>query len=575
MAAAVVTSQTKPAVSSPRRIVSSRTVINSDPHSVPSAYPTPVMASSSKPSRSPPPPPPPPPPTNRSRFANHEGPSQPSSSESTPMSFKRLFRTPIEQTIRSATRSKGKTSGAVSSSLPCDDFATITAKENNRGSQQSAKVKVTEVTVREDGNNKERTGMFKRFETKVALRRTRKVSTEPSTTTPKPPLLFNHESEDSERQDNLPDKDQNRFRLPGFTSFVTPSLRLASLSSPTIHLSSHASISPSSPTSSSSPPSRPIISPPAPLTPKRPSVANANSPASPSSSRPRKSRPASLLPSSPSTPSLGYSAHSSSPAPTTPTRPVSREPISLPSTPPSRNLQQQQRQQLGKRSPSTGRSSIDQPPPSPSSSTPPQRSPSSPRAQSPRSSRVVTPRGFTSASTSSLNYPPSFSPNAIRRSSADRRSPSPALPRASTPSSPSRPRALSPTRQHQRAVSPPTVLTRHADASTSSISTPASFNPMQREAVRVATAILCKEMLRPGQSTGLGIRESEEVEARMRALARLERVSGKSGASANGSATQVGATGSGIISGSASPAGEERERRLFTEALRDGYVLCL
>ena len=98
---------------------------------------------------------------------------------------------------------------------------------------------------------------------------------------------------------------------------------------------------------------------------------------------------------------------------------------------------------------------------------------------------------------------------------------------------------------------------------------------MQREAVRVATALLCKEMLRAWQNTGLGIRESEEVEARMRALARLERVWGKSGASANGSVTQVGTTGPGIISGSASSAGEERERRLFTEALRDGYVLCL
>jgi hypothetical protein len=98
---------------------------------------------------------------------------------------------------------------------------------------------------------------------------------------------------------------------------------------------------------------------------------------------------------------------------------------------------------------------------------------------------------------------------------------------------------------------------------------------MQREAVRVATAILCREMLRPGQNTGFGIRESEEVELRMRALARLERVWGKSGASANGSVTQLGATESGIINGGASMAGEERERRLFTEALRDGYVLCL
>jgi hypothetical protein len=93
---------------------------------------------------------------------------------------------------------------------------------------------------------------------------------------------------------------------------------------------------------------------------------------------------------------------------------------------------------------------------------------------------------------------------------------------------------------------------------------------MHREAVRAATSFLCKELLRPGQSTGLGIRESEEVEVRMRALARLERVWGKSGASANGSVTQLGATGSGIVSTS----GEERERRLFSEALRDGYVLC-
>jgi hypothetical protein len=89
---------------------------------------------------------------------------------------------------------------------------------------------------------------------------------------------------------------------------------------------------------------------------------------------------------------------------------------------------------------------------------------------------------------------------------------------------------------------------------------------MHREALRAATSILCREMLRPGQSTGLGIRESEEVEVRMRALARLERVWGKSGASTNGSATQVGVN--------VSTAGEERERRLFTEALRDGYVLC-
>ena len=96
---------------------------------------------------------------------------------------------------------------------------------------------------------------------------------------------------------------------------------------------------------------------------------------------------------------------------------------------------------------------------------------------------------------------------------------------------------------------------------------------MHRETVRVATSVLCREMLRPGQTTGLGVRESEEVELRMRALARLERVWGKSGASASGSVTQLSAVGSGM-SASASTAGEERERRLFSEAIRDGYVLC-
>lgn len=98
---------------------------------------------------------------------------------------------------------------------------------------------------------------------------------------------------------------------------------------------------------------------------------------------------------------------------------------------------------------------------------------------------------------------------------------------------------------------------------------------MHREAVRLATSELCREMLRPGQSTGLGVRESDQVEVRMRALARLERMWVKSGASANGSVSQLGAPGSRVGGSTAtSTAGEERERRLFTEALRDGYVLC-
>ena len=381
--------------------------------------------------------------------------------------------------------------------------------------------------------------MLKRFETKVAFRRTRKES---GTTKAHP----QGEDLDIHMQDRLPEqpgKDQHRFRLPGFTSFVTPSLRYASMSSPALHLTSHASPSqtPASPSSSSSP-NRPAISSPAPLSPKR---ANANSPA-PSSSRHRKSRPDPLLPPSPSTPSFDRYTNTPSPAPSTPTRPGNRVPRSPPDTPTPTSS----RAQLGKRS-SSG-THREQPPSSPSSSR--HKSPSSPRTRSPP---LVTPRGFTSTSTSSLNYPPSYSTNAIRRSSVDRRSPSPA-----SPSPPSRPRA----QQRQRTVSPSSVMTRQINQSSSSLSLAGPSNPIHREAVRTATSVLCKEMMRPGQGTSLGVRESEEVEHRMRALARLERVWVKSGASTNGSTTQLGS--------SANMAGEERERKLFTEALRDGYVLC-
>ncbi|KAI9449931.1 hypothetical protein BJY52DRAFT_212138 [Lactarius psammicola] len=123
--------------------------------------------------------------------------------------------------------------------------------------------------------------------------------------------------------------------------------------------------------------------------------------------------------------------------------------------------------------------------------------------------------------------------------------------------------------EHQRAVSPPSTMLQYANASTSSLSAASPSNPMHREAVRAATSVLCKEMLRHGQSASLGGREAEEVECRLRALARLERVWGRSGAAPNGSTTQLGG-----MSSSTNMAGEERERRMFIEALRDGYVLC-
>jgi hypothetical protein len=49
----------------------------------------------------------------------------------------------------------------------------------------------------------------------------------------------------------------------------------------------------------------------------------------------------------------------------------------------------------------------------------------------------------------------------------------------------------------------------------------------------------------------------------MRNLIRLERMWGRSGTGAQGNGSSVSGA-----------SGEDRERRAFTEALRDGYVLC-
>lgn len=109
--------------------------------------------------------------------------------------------------------------------------------------------------------------------------------------------------------------------------------------------------------------------------------------------------------------------------------------------------------------------------------------------------------------------------------------------------------------------------------STASLSSPS--NPEHRELVRTAASILCKELLKPPghNTTGLENSELEEVEVRMRALARLERIWGKSGAAASGSNLMLSTAG-GLSSSGLSAAGEDREKKLFSEALRDGYVLC-
>jgi hypothetical protein len=92
------------------------------------------------------------------------------------------------------------------------------------------------------------------------------------------------------------------------------------------------------------------------------------------------------------------------------------------------------------------------------------------------------------------------------------------------------------------------------------------------KAVRTAISILCEQMLRAEESTGLGTRESEEIEVRMGALVQLQREFEELGqeVSMNRGTTHFGASGTGTVVS----AREEREREVFTQALRDGYVLC-
>ncbi|KAF7370599.1 Cell division control protein [Mycena sanguinolenta] len=196
----------------------------------------------------------------------------------------------------------------------------------------------------------------------------------------------------------------------------------------------------------------------------------------------------------------------------------------------------------------------------------------------PSSRRVVTPlRGLTSASTSHLplsspSSPVPPSPGARRPSIDSPRRVSIDSPRTSLDAdrrqspSPVRPRTRTPSQQR------PGYANRQynvSNVSTTSLSPPS--NPEHRDLIRTATSMLCKEVVKPPAHmtrTEAGLKDWEEVEVRVRALARLERIWGKSGIGGSSSNITLGAP-AGVSVG-----GEERERRLFTEALRDGFVLC-
>ncbi|KAF8577988.1 hypothetical protein K439DRAFT_1530932 [Ramaria rubella] len=187
-------------------------------------------------------------------------------------------------------------------------------------------------------------------------------------------------------------------------------------------------------------------------------------------------------------------------------------------------------------------------------------SPVTPRATSPATRRPppLLGTGVGSASTSHLplsspggsGLPPASPRLVPRRSSHGHSSSVPIVLRTKSPS---------PSPDASRTPSHPLGHRVHS-SSTSSLPGPSPSAP-QRELIRSAASVLVKEMVNRRSSFRLSAEALDEVESRMRVLARMERIWGRSGVGAS----SVG----GGLGGS-----EDREKNAFVDALQDGYVLC-
>lgn len=76
--------------------------------------------------------------------------------------------------------------------------------------------------------------------------------------------------------------------------------------------------------------------------------------------------------------------------------------------------------------------------------------------------------------------------------------------------------------QQQGLVSPSSFLTRYTKGAAVFSSYTGPSNPRNREVVRTATSVLCKEVLRPTERPSLRL-YPKEVAERLQALAELER----------------------------------------------------
>lgn len=497
--------------------------------------------------------------------------SPPLVQDTSPRPFNRLAA--IGQSIRTVTRSKKVPAPEA------DEFATVTAKTV----KGKGKEKVAEQEVPKE---KDKTNVFGKLGSKVTFRRTRRESL---TSSPLP-----------QSQDASTASTESKERVAGTTSYLTPSLRLASLSSPALHLSSQALPSPKSqpsvPASSSSVTA--LVSPTRERTRRtsfQPQPTEISNPI-PLSKRERH----------PVGPSREFSTRHRSTKSHPPDLPASASAPNTPHRNPSSRDTQSPRPSTDMESPP------DTPTPTPShrdrvvrtpsirptaahseNSSPRNARPISPlRARSPPHPRVVTPtnRGLTSSSVThlpasspsppprrpSIDAPRRPSIDSPRRPSVDSpRRVSGETPRRSSRDSPVDHRTESPTPVRPRPTSPGQrtyAQNRHYNISSASLIPP--YNPENREQLRKATSMLCKEMVRPPphmSKSEQASRDWEEVEMRLHPLSRLERVWGMSSIS---SASNLNVSTSGMGSSGLSAAGEERERRVFCEALRDGFVLC-
>ncbi|KAI5120381.1 hypothetical protein M0805_006903 [Coniferiporia weirii] len=169
---------------------------------------------------------------------------------------------------------------------------------------------------------------------------------------------------------------------------------------------------------------------------------------------------------------------------------------------------------------------------------------------------------------------------------------------ASTSSLVDRSRSPSQTRGIRRATSPTPAPARTSPSPVQTLTqSQPSLPPAYRDTIRHASALLLRELHgpRPRANTAsppsspiqatfsAGASSStqgwtpdvwDECEQRLRLLARAERVRGPYGASSASLASPSNSSVNNLANSVSSSSGEERERRMFAEAVKDGYVLC-